>query len=566
MRLRMDIMVLTERHQMWRSVAKRSDKKRIVEQAADHFGVTKATVYDRFRELDNDVNRSVVAGYQVKKVHRKSEHELEEILSDMIVIAKIKMGGKVGKSSYGISTELALIAAENMGYISKGKYTRSTADRWLSYFGLTLKQIENPSLATELVSPYSNHVWFVDATVKNHYYLNIRKNRIDLNGDIRHDISHGMDILEKEGLKRIWDYALVDNYSKAYLMMTFAPDPKTPGAINGGENMADWITFLTYAFNPKNNPAIPIYGLPQLIVCDKGSGLMSDSMKKFLTTHGVDIRSHEAGNSSAKGAVESRIGAFKRTFGVTINKKQIYTIEELNSYNERFIIYDNQKKGLYQKWVEGTKNIPLRKPTNKTIADARVSEMSRVVKRSRTVSIDGIEYFTSSDIDKGTRVSIFTDAEGNRACQSPEGKIYPLKPYGKVQRDPLTFKILDGREEDMHQTEVQKLRERVKKESLKFKENISPEKYLKDSNMAFFPVKGEEIETHSPMAPEQVEKLEDAVRFVLIETGYTEEEIGEETMAVLRQSLNLMLSELGYIPGGHLHKIVNIYLSTGTDG
>ncbi|EMO64152.1 hypothetical protein LEP1GSC133_0811 [Leptospira borgpetersenii serovar Pomona str. 200901868] len=218
----------------------------------------------------------------------------------MMTIALIKRGGKVGRQGYGVSTELALTAAENEGLIPRGKYTRSTADRLLNQLGISTRLVDTPSVATELISPYPNHCWIVDATVKNHYFLNIKKDRIDYRSDIKYDSSHGMDILEKHSLKRIWDYFIVDNYSKSYLMMTFAPDPKTAGAKHGGENTADWITFLTYAMMIKDDLRIPIQGIPKLIFCDKGSGLNSDHMKSFLGILGVEVRNHFPRHASAK--------------------------------------------------------------------------------------------------------------------------------------------------------------------------------------------------------------------------------------------------------------------------
>lgn len=200
-RREIDITILNERYAMWKNASSRSDKRAVVLTFAEQFGVSKETIYDRFREIENGVSRTIVAGYSGVSQIRKSKDQIEEEKVHMTTIALIKRGGKIGKQGYGVSTELAITAAENEGLIPRGKYTRSTVDRLLNQLGISTKLIDTPTVATELTSPYPNHCWIVDATVKNHYFLNIAKSRIDYRNDIKYDSSHAIDILEKHFLK-----------------------------------------------------------------------------------------------------------------------------------------------------------------------------------------------------------------------------------------------------------------------------------------------------------------------------------------------------------------------------
>lgn len=565
-RREIDITILNERFTMWRNASSRSDKKKIVLTFAEQFGVSKETIYDRFREIENGVSRTIVAGYSGVAQIRKSQDQLEEEKAHMVTIALIKRGGKVGKQGYGISTELAITAAENEGLIPRGKYTRSTADRLLNQLGISTKLIDTPSVATELISPYPNHCWIVDATMKNHYFLNIKKNRIDYRDDIKYDSSHAMDILEKHDLKRIWDYFIVDNYSKSYLMMTFAPDPKTIGAKHGGENTEDFITFLTYAMQAKRNLQIPIQGIPKLIFCDEGSGLNSNHMKSFLGRLGIEVRTHLPGHASAKGAVEARVGAYKRTFGVTINRSRIYSLDELRNYDNRYLIFDNNKKGTFQKWADGTKDYPITKATQKNIQDALVTEDEKVITRYGTIQIDKQQFFVSSELPRGTKVVVFTNSEGKKCAQTDDGKIFQVKPYGKIQRNIETFEISDGRGHEVRVSELQQLRKQIQNESRKFKEKIKPESYLKDTNITFFPAQGEDAETHVAMAPSKILKVDEAITYVFNETGFTADEIGEEDLVAMREVFRKFIDQYGHVPADTLYKIVNIYLGTGTNG
>lgn len=565
-RREIDITILNERFTMWKNATSRFEKKNVVLTFAEQFGVSKETIYDRFREIENGVSRTIVAGYSGVAQVRKSQDQLEEEKAHMLTIALIKRGGKVGRQGYGVSTELALTAAENEGLIPRGKYTRSTADRLLNQLGISTRLVDTPSVATELISPYPNHCWIVDATVKNHYFLNIKKNRIDFRSDIKYDYSHGMDILEEHSLKRIWDYFLVDNFSKLYVKMTFAPDPKTIGAKHGGENTADWITFLTWAIMIKDDLRIPVHGIPKLIFCDEGSGLNSNQMQTFLGRLGIGIRTHFPGHASAKGAVESRVGAYKRTFGVTINRNRIYSLDELRDYDTRFFIYDNNKRGMFQKWMDGTKEFPITKATRKSIQDALVTEDQKVITAYGTIQIDKQHYFVSSELPRGTKVVVFTNSENSRCVQTDDGRIFNVKSYGKIQRNIETFEILDGRGHEIRQSELKQLRKHIQETSQKFKETIKQESYLRDTNITFFPAQGEDAETHVAMAPAKILKVDEAITYVFNETGFTADEIGEEDLEAMREVFGKFIDQLGYVPSETLYKIVNIYLGTGTGG
>ncbi len=564
-RREIDITILNERYTMWKNASSRSDKRKVVLIFAEQFGVSKETIYDRFREIENGVSRTIVAGYSGVSQIRKSKHQQDAERSHMITIALIKRGGKVGKQGYGVSTELAITAAENEGLIPRGKYTRSTVDRLLNQLGISTKLIDTPTVATELTSPYPNHCWIVDATMKNHYFLNIAKSRIDYRNDIKYDSSHAIDILEKHFLKRIWDYFIVDNHSKAYLRMTFAPDPRTPGAKHGGENTADWITFLTWAMLIKSDLRIPIHGIPKLLFCDEGSGLNSDRMKTFLGRLGIEIRTHFPGHASAKGAVESRIGAYKRTFGVTINRNRIYSLDELQDYDNRYAIYDNNRSGSFKKWNDGTKVFPITKATQKSIQDALVIETEKTITAYGTIRINNEHFFVSSEIPRGTNVSVFTNHEGNRCAQTDDGKIFVVKPYGKIQRDIETFEISDGRGKEVSTSELQTLRKMIQKESQKFKEKIKPESYLKDTNITYFPAPGDESKTHVSMAPDKILKVDEAIAYVFNETGFTADDLGVEDLDAMREVFTKYIQTMGYVPSETLYKIVNIYLKTGTN-
>ncbi len=565
-RREIDITILNERFTMWKHATSRFEKKNVVLTFAEQFGVSKETIYDRFREIENGVSRTIVAGYSGVAQVRKTRSQLEEEKAHMLTIALIKRGGKVGKQGYGISTDLAITAAENEGLIPRGKYTRSTVDRLLNQLGISTKLVDTPSVATELMSPYPNHCWIVDATMKNHYFLNIKKNRIDFRSDIKYDSSHGMDIMEEHSLKRIWDYFIVDNYSKSYLMMTFAPDPKTIGAKHGGENTADWITFLTYAMMIKGDLRIPVQGIPKLIFCDKGSGLNSDHMKIFLGRLGAEVRIHMPGHASAKGAVESRVGAYKRSFGVTINKGKIYSLDELRNYDNRYLIFDNNKSGAFQKWADGIKDHPITKTTRKNIQDALVTEEEKVITAYGTIQIDKQHYFVSSELPRGTKVTVFTNSENSRCVQTDDGRIFNVKPYGKIQRNIETFEILNDRGHEVRQSELQQLRKHIQETSQKFKETIKQESYLRDTNITFFPAQGEDAETHVAMAPAKILKVDEAITYVFNETGFTADEIGENDLDAMREVFGKFIDQLGFVPSETLYKIVNIYLGTGTGG
>ncbi|EMM75352.1 hypothetical protein LEP1GSC040_0007 [Leptospira santarosai str. 2000030832] len=58
---------------MWKNASSRSDKRAVVLTFAEQFGVSKETIYDRFREIENGVSRTIVAGYSGVSQIRKSK-------------------------------------------------------------------------------------------------------------------------------------------------------------------------------------------------------------------------------------------------------------------------------------------------------------------------------------------------------------------------------------------------------------------------------------------------------------------------------------------------------------
>ncbi|EMO64245.1 hypothetical protein LEP1GSC133_0810 [Leptospira borgpetersenii serovar Pomona str. 200901868] len=230
------------------------------------------------------------------------------------------------------------------------------------------------------------------------------------------------------------------------------------------------------------------------------------------------------------------------------------------------MIYDNNKSGAFQKWADGIKDHPITKTTRKNIQDALVTEDEKVITAYGTIQIDKQHYFVSSELPRGTKVVVFTNSEGKRCAQTDDGRIFVVKPYGKIQRNIETFEILDDRGDEVRQSELQQLRKHIQNVSQEFKEKIKQESYLRDTNITFFPAQGEDAETHVAMAPEKVLKVDEAITYVFNETGFSADEIGEEDLDAMREVFGKFIDQLGYVPSETLYKIVNIYLGTGTSG
>jgi len=363
-------------------VDSKKEKGDVIQWFIERTGISRGTVYRIIEKIHNKEPFHNIAVAKQTRKSRKSDIELAQEKRDILNISAIKF--QQGTNAKPIPTERAIIIAESMGYIKQEKYSRSTVDRLLVKYRINAKHMKNRPFAHRLKADYPFHVVVVDATPLDLYYLNLdmKVERYDIPpGD-----KHLDDILKRESLRKIWVYFLVDMYSGAFLVMPFASLPKGADSKKSGENADDYYSLLKFCFLPKNNllsplddyppPLLdcPIEGQPDILFCDNGSGIgRSKLINNLCGNLGIKIVTHMPGNPSAKGAVEGRISAFKRSYESMINRNLIKDINQLIYFCLSWSHDHNKRSGAYNKWREGARDKPVIRLTEQSFKNASVT-------------------------------------------------------------------------------------------------------------------------------------------------------------------------------------------------
>lgn len=521
-------------------------------------GVSKSTAYNALKKINSGISYGDVAkGKQVRK-RRKNDIEIAREKQDAIIVSGIKR--RAGEDKKWVPTERAIAIAESMDQIEKGKYTRSTMDRLMKKYELNSRSAKLRPTAQKLTAKHPGHVFVVDATPIDHYYL-----RLDRSIH-RHDgpagDKHLDDILEKEKLSKIWVYYLVDMYSHAFLAMPFASIPKGKRSKNPGENSDDWLTFLRWCFMPKHGvPSpltdrkapfkdCPVEGVPVVLFSDKGSGIGKSSLiKNMCNRMGARVVTHMPNNPSAKGLVEGRIGAFKRSFESQLNPRLITDINQLIYFYQAWAHYWNSTHGAYDLWQKGVKINPIRRITEQNFRDASVAHFIRVIDAYGCVSIDNEKWFVHWDEKyRGTKVSLYrppvfegekrfiAELEDNTVIECIEG--VPEHDFENIKSYPIS----DGARNRAEAREQGKGTEKI----MIIDDILPPDN--KDENVVRMPSPAIPVETHSPVAPDTFENPGKAWKWILDQTGLFLGEISESNRALIQQGLNLAMKTYGHVP------------------
>lgn len=529
----------------------------------DRTGASASTarrVYQDMVERKKTIDEA--AGRKQKRKPRKSEIERAIEKKHALIISGIKrMPGESRKK--WIPTERAMEIAANMGLVPR-IYTRSTMDRILAREGLNKKLATAGTAAHRITADYPGHVYVVDATPMDQYYLKLdgTVRRFDApEGD-----KHLDDLLAREHLVKIWVYYGVDMFSKSFLAMPVARLPRE-GRRNAGENADDWFEFLKWFILPKQGLAsplenktpplanCPVEGLPDIIYCDKGSGIGKSKLINSTFAHpgmGTKIITHFPGNPSAKGMVEGRISAFKRSIEVGLVPHTITNVNQLIYFYQKWTDYFNTQRGFYDVWRSGVKNHPVVRMTEEDFHHASVTSTTRTITQYGVVSIDNKEWFITYDERYfGTKATVYRPRtrnavtgdrlvavlfDGSRVDMTP-GK--PEHGFENIKSHPKTVGA-KNREEAIRVTQS------IKK-SITYEDTLPPEGGDKVVNFPGQSVPAE-IET-SPIAPPSFNSIESAWRWILNRTGIFIEKLPEETVTAINTMLKAAHEANGFIEG-----------------
>lgn len=172
-------------------------------------------------------------------------------------------------------------------------------------------------------SLHPNHVHQVDPSLCLLYYSPDGKQHL-----IRDEEAYkNKPFMQGKEKMKLWRYVMVDHYSGTICHRYYQTE---------GENMLTLWEFLQYGWGIKENERAVFHGLPEILVCDKGSANTSGAIANALRSLRVQLIPHTVGNARAKGSVEDANNLIEKLFESRLKLQPVSSVEELNEYAEQW--------------------------------------------------------------------------------------------------------------------------------------------------------------------------------------------------------------------------------------
>lgn len=212
-----------------------------------------------------------------------------------------------------LKTTVAVSLADATGIevpVSAPQINRLLRDRRLD---VRSQRTERP--VTELRAPHPNHTHEADPSLCLLYYMKGQQHMM------REDrfYKNKLEAFAQVKLK-VWRYVAYDRASGCIAVRYFEA---------AGENQKCLFDFLTWAWAKK--PEISWWGVPKVLLWDKGSANGATAIRKVLDALEVNALTHEAGNARAKGGVENANNLVELGFESRLRFAPVHSVEELNA-------------------------------------------------------------------------------------------------------------------------------------------------------------------------------------------------------------------------------------------
>ncbi|WGK69464.1 transposase family protein [Candidatus Haliotispira prima] len=278
----------------------------IIAQMMQAFAWSKQTCYRKLSEL----------GYKSGRKRREDAGVSAVSAENLLVLASMLREGlrDSGKEQLKIPEARSIMAMN--GY--EVEVSNRQLSRLLQEPEWNMKKLKQPKPHAHLRSLYPNHVWQIDPSYCTMYYLRSGRQVILDNKELYKNKHEMYEKLAKAKLK-IWRYVCVDHYSGCIFTHYFNAR---------GENQENLFEFFLSACSKKKDN--PLHGVPEFLMMDKGSANTAKAMIVALSSLGVRVLTHQAGNSRTKGAVEKANDIVETTFEIRLKFEPLHSIEELN--------------------------------------------------------------------------------------------------------------------------------------------------------------------------------------------------------------------------------------------
>jgi hypothetical protein len=594
-RSKLDYSLLLEFFPRWKESRGTRKAGEIVRQLIHLTGLSKVALNDKFNKWLKGENLFDLAEAKRKREKNKQkEQEWAHRKEIAMMVSALQRSSQKGKRTKQISVERALRILIRIGkLIPEEVPTASTVRRWQKEFNITMKDFfkHQPQnrIAHMVNYKYSNHVFSVDASVLDKYFLNLNRMKFEKRpsympkGD-----NHESEYMEKNNLVKVWVYYALDCYSGSYWLKAFIPT-KREGAKYGGENSTDMRDFLIETFLDKRSldisseasdifgksvshlKNVPLNGVPEVIYCDNGSPC-NTALRPFLNRLGIKVVTHYPGNPRAK-PVEALISQTKKVIETQLGlleDSQLRNMEILNFILQAASYNHCHSKGRYTKYLQSALVKPIQSIAMNDIRNALLEERERVIDNYGNVKIawdrEGSKTYKigypGDNIHPGTRVYIYRDIHSNVFARD----MVTLKIY----KAELLIEGKSGQEfgtkPRVESSSIVLLHKEIDQEGNRLRKTLTIRDVVDPIEPIFtMPPRSLQKRVDSLIPPEEIPTVEEAKEFIVLGTGVGLNVLSQETARFVHHALELEFLQRRSIRGELCRIIINRIIDEQTN-
>ncbi len=315
--------------------AKFGEKEKIIEEGCTACSLSRGTFLKQIKPFRPASGRKVRCD--------KGKHQLNEDELRLINSTWLHMRRNNGKTMMTLEQVMNILRAndkikaeftdENTGEVRP--YSASSVERALRNAGLHPDQMLRPAPVVQLQSRHPNHVWQIDPSLCVLYYLKETGK------------GNGLCVMEAEQFyknkpanvakvepQRVWRYVITDHASGVIYVEY----------VYGGETAENVSQCFINAIQKKDNPSEPFYGVPKILMFDRGTANTSQMFTHLLHQLDVKMEIPKAHNARAKGQVEKGNDIVERLFESGLRFMNVSGLTELNQLAHQWMRYFNSTK------------------------------------------------------------------------------------------------------------------------------------------------------------------------------------------------------------------------------
>lgn len=285
------------------NAAPHGDRRPMVERYATGLGRSTNTVYTWLRQY---------AGYDSGRKPRADKGSTRLPLDTLLFIAAAKREGVRMNGKQTMPTAVAMNVADENGI--EVNVSESQVARLLRQQHMDTVSTLSARPKSELRSEHPNHVHEIDPSLCLLYYMGGKQHLMTEQKFYKNKQEN----YAKVKLK-VWRYVRYDHFSGVVDVRYFEA---------AGENQAVLFDFLMWTWGKQEGRFN--FGVPKMLLWDKGSANTSHGIQKLLDALGVKHETHAAGHAWAKGGVEQANNLVETQFESRLRIEPVDSVEELN--------------------------------------------------------------------------------------------------------------------------------------------------------------------------------------------------------------------------------------------